>query len=187
LSLAVVVIRALNLPRALIPYAPVTAALSKVLADAALCAAAGSLELAGCSAVFSTQHAAADTGPSVERSAWLALHSLRTCLPLLAHSCTPATTCVRRAHCLWLAVDALPLASAEANSPVSLAATAGLRGLAVCRLQERMNQLWIAAKRDLEEVKAHLRAKEREREDLSEGEGVEIKVGCGHTGGDALR
>jgi hypothetical protein len=48
-------------------------------------------------------------------------------------------------------------------------------------LQERMNQLWIAAKRDLEEVKAHLRAKEREREDLSEGEGVEIKVGKEHT------
>jgi hypothetical protein len=50
-----------------------------------------------------------------------------------------------------------------------------------------MNQLWIAAKRDLEEVKAHLRAKEREREDLSEGEGVEIKVGREHTGGDPLR
>lgn len=42
--------------------------------------------------------------------------------------------------------------------------------------KERLNELWLAAKRDLEEVRARLRAKEREREELSEAEAVEIKV-----------
>ena len=43
-------------------------------------------------------------------------------------------------------------------------------------MQERLNLLWVAAKKELEDAKSRLRAKEREREDLAEAEGVELKV-----------
>lgn len=43
-------------------------------------------------------------------------------------------------------------------------------------LQERLNQMWITAKKELEEAKSRLRGKEREREDLGEAEAVELKV-----------
>jgi growth arrest-specific protein 8 len=42
--------------------------------------------------------------------------------------------------------------------------------------KERLNELWISAKKDLEEVKASLRAKEREKDDLADAQNVEIKV-----------
>ena len=43
-------------------------------------------------------------------------------------------------------------------------------------LQERLNQLWVEAKRDLEEVREDARKKESEKEELAEAQAVEIKV-----------
>lgn len=42
--------------------------------------------------------------------------------------------------------------------------------------KNRLHELWLAAKKESEETKARLRAKERERDDLAEAHAVEIKV-----------
>jgi hypothetical protein len=50
-------------------------------------------------------------------------------------------------------------------------------GFLRCVLQDRLNQLWIVAKRDMDDKKLALRSRRREREEMAEAQAVEIKVG----------